>query len=100
MFYLFDKETNELLSVVAMPVTNDDVHCVEYNNNLNTESNVITYSDGNIVSEPPPVVEIAEPDFTLTESQEYFMTALAELTEIVTSQQLEIGQLKSTNQEA
>lgn len=98
MFYLFDKKTNELLSVVAIPVTSDDVYCVESNDDLNIESNIITYSDGNIVSKPPPVVEISEPDFSLTESQEYFMTALAELTEIVTSQQLKIEQLKSTNQ--
>lgn len=100
MFYYFHKSSGEYCCKSDTDLCYDPKLFVSIQSNINYPDERLTIVNGDIVSEPPPVVEIAEPDFTLTESQEYFMTALTELTEIVTNQQLEIEQLKSTNQEA
>ena len=98
MFYYFHKPSGEYCCKSDTDLCYDPKLFVSIQSNIKYPDEKLIIVNGDIVSKPTPVVEISEPDFTLTESQEYFMTALAELTEIVTSQQLEIEKLKLTNQ--
>ena len=98
MFYYFHKSSGKYCCKSDTDLCYDPKLFISIQSSIKYPDEKLTIVNGDIVSEPTPVVEISEPDFTLTESQEYFMTALTELTEIVTSQQLDIEQLKSTNQ--
>ena len=98
MFYYFHKSSGEYCCKSDTDLCYDPKLFISIQSSIKYHNEKLTIVNGDIVSKHTPVVEISEPDFTLTESQEYFMTTLAELTEIVTSQQLEIEQLKSTNQ--
>ena len=98
MFYYFHKSSGEYCCKSDTDLCYDPKLFISIQSSIKYNNEKLTIVNGDIVSKPTPVVEISEPDFTLTESQEYFMTALAELTEIVTSQQLVTEQLKSTSQ--